>query len=261
MFSFPAVSYKSLEFTFAGFSAKIYLSLTDKYIFMKRIILKITGEAFSQTGQGLNHLAVAELAGAIKRLVNQGYWLGIVNGGGNLVRGRTAKNLTDHLRLDYLGLAATVKNGLALEQSLLKLGIKAKLLVAAPYKNYLVFDGKKVAGYFKQYQAVIMAGGTGLPFFSTDTAAVLRALQLGITTIWKASNVAGVYSADPKKNLKAKLLPRLSLDSAIDHRYAVVDQAALALSLEYKVCWRIFKYSADNLVKVGRGQKFGSLIK
>ncbi|MCX6784770.1 MAG: UMP kinase [Candidatus Komeilibacteria bacterium] len=228
---------------------------------MKQVVLKITGEAFSNNGQGLNQAAVARLAASIQAVVKLGYRLGVVNGGGNLVRGRNAKNLPDHLRLDYLGLAATVKNGVALEAALRKLGVKAKLLVAVPYGKYSVFDGKRAGEYLKKYQVVIIAGGTGLPFFSTDTAAVLRALQLGVTTIWKASNVDGVYSADPDKNPKAKLLPRLTLDSAIDNRYAVVDQTALALSLEHKVSWRIFKYQAENLVAIAKGKSIGSLIK
>lgn len=228
---------------------------------MKQVILKVTGEAFSQNGQGLSKLAVADLAMSIQRLVKAGYWLGIVNGGGNLVRGRNAKNLNDHLTLDYLGLAATVKNGAVLEQALKKLKIKVKLLASVPHKNFSVFNGKQAREYLKKYQVIILAGGTGLPFFSTDTAAVLRALQLGVTTIWKASNVAGLYSSDPKKNPQAKLVSNLSLAKAVEGHYAVVDPAALALSLEYKVCWRIFKYSPANLLLVSQGKTIGSLIK
>lgn len=235
--------------------------MSKKY---KRVIIKISGEALmSKNGQENIDLAVTkQLAAAVKKLVKKGYQVGLVFGAGNIWRGRMVKGVKiDRVVADQMGMLATEINALAVAAVFKSLGQPAKVLSAISMPKIVDdFHHQKAVDAFKKKQVVLFAGGTGNPFFTTDTAFVLRAVEVGAEHIFKATNVRGVFSADPKKNPQAKFFKNISYQQALDKNLKVMDATAFALAQEQKLALTIFQYSPANLIKAVTHNNIGTKV-
>ena len=226
-----------------------------------RALLKLSGTAFGRTGlerESLEYVA-AELAAALS-LSSVEVELGVVVGGGNLVRGRDLPQM-DRATADQMGMLATVINGLALQEALFQRGIPAVLqsAVAVPWAEPV--HPHKAREALSQKHIVIFAGGTGNPFVTTDTAAAIRAAEISAEVLLKATDVDGVYTADPKRDPSARRIPSLTYERAIHERLGVMDLAALALCEQYEIPIVVFDFFQEgNLRKVLEGEEIGTRV-
>ena len=231
-----------------------------------RALLKLSGEAFAGdrgAGGGIDFGVIDHLGDELKRVAGVGVQLGLVVGGGNILRGTAASEQgMDRVSADYMGMLATVINALALQHYLEKQQIHTRVLsaidmqkVAEPYIR------RRAVRHLEKGRMVIFAGGTGNPYFSTDTAAVLRALEIEAKVILKATNVDGVYTADPKKDPKAKFLPELSFRDALVNGYAVMDANAFGLCKENKLPIVVFNINQPGATaRVLAGERVGTIV-
>lgn len=221
-------------------------------------MLKLSGEALGASG--LDPAALDSITDQIERVHEVGVEIAIVIGGGNFIRGAQLLHI-DRVVADQMGMLATVLNGLALRQSLENHGVPVLLqsAVATAYTEPL--DPRRARQALSEKKIVIFAGGTGNPFVTTDTAAAIRASEIGAQVLLKATDVPGVYSADPKKNPKAKIYRELTLDEAIAKRLNVMDLTALAICRENKIPIRVFDvFRAGNLERIVRGEPIGTEV-
>jgi uridylate kinase len=198
----------------------------------RRALLKLSGEALAGTkGSGLDYAVVEALAEEIKSVHAMGVSLGLVVGGGNIVRGATAsREGLDRVSADYMGMLATVINALALQNVLEALDVETRVMTAIRMESLAEpYIRRRMMRHLEKGRLVIFAGGTGNPFFSTDTAAVLRALEMEAEVVLKATNVDGVFTADPHKDPAAKHIPELTFQEALVNGYAVMDANAFGL--------------------------------
>lgn len=198
----------------------------------RRALLKLSGEALAgERGTGLDYDVIESLAGQVKAVHATGVALGLVVGGGNIVRGAMAsQHGLDRVSADYMGMLATVINALALQNVLEKSGVETRVLTAIRMESLAEpYIRRRMMRHLEKGRLVIFAGGTGNPFFSTDTAAVLRALEMEAEVVLKATNVDGVFTADPRKDPDARHLPELSFQEALVNGYAVMDANAFGL--------------------------------
>jgi uridylate kinase len=236
---------------------------------MKKILIKISGELFNQhDGSQREHTCVDKtfvysLIQQIKTLAKD-HQIGIVIGGGNFFRGCKEGNQLS-LRpttADSIGMLATIMNGLILQDFLQEAGIKTALLsavdipiIARPIRQSIIDEA------LDANRCLIFAGGTGNPFFTTDTTAVLRALQMGAQEVWKATKVDYVYDGNPSIDPAAKPIHKLTYQSALDQKLHIMDLTALTLAQEHKLRMRVFNLFADNaLINVAQDPDFGSTI-
>jgi uridylate kinase len=227
----------------------------------RRVLLKLSGEAFGSSQAPLDPVKLDKIAQQIARARDEAVELAIVTGGGNFVRGAHLQEL-DRVIADQMGMLATILNGMALRERLERLGVSVLLQSAIPVVYAGPIDARRARQALIQKSIVVFAGGTGNPFVTTDTAAAIRAGEIGADLLLKATNVAGVYSDDPKKNPKAKLYKELSLDEAIEKRLNVMDLTALALCRERKLPICVFDISEpENLTKILRGRRLGTLVR
>ncbi|MDD5013262.1 MAG: UMP kinase [Candidatus Pacebacteria bacterium] len=227
----------------------------------KRIILKFSGEVFGgENKEGVNISSYREIAKSILKIKKENkIQLGIVIGGGNIFRGRAKDLKFNRVEADNMGMLATVINGLGLQEAI---GSEARLMTAIKMDSVgELFNRKKAIKYLEKGNIVIFAGGTGNPFFTTDSAAALRACELDADLILKATNVDGVYDKDPDEFNDAKMYKKVSYKEAIDKKLKVMDATAFAL------CWDekkpIIVFNVKNLDKVSKalkGEDFGTLI-
>jgi uridylate kinase len=231
----------------------------------KRILLKLSGEAFSGNADfGIDTPTVARIARQIKKLAGIGVEVAIVVGGGNILRGHQAeKEGMDRATADYAGMLATVINALSLQDALEKQGVVTRTQsainieqVAEPYIR------RRAIRHLEKGRVVIFAGGTGNPYMSTDTAAALRAIEIGADILLMAKNkVDGIYTADPRKNLKAKKFDNLTHMEALNLRLEVMDSTALSLCMENKLPIIVFDLQTKNsLERVVSGEAIGTLV-
>lgn len=227
----------------------------------KRILLKISGEALSDGGNGINAQSTAELANQIKQIVSTGVQLGIVVGGGNIWRGRTSDSM-DRATADYIGMLATVMNGLALGDALTAQGVRNRVVSSfAVDKVTETYFLPNVLRYLEEKTVVIFVGGTGSPYFSTDTAASLRACEIHADAIVCMKAVDGIYDGDPKLNPKAKKYDRLSYDKVIADNLKALDMTAVAMCREFGVTVvAIGKDEPNGVLRVLNGEKLGTII-
>ncbi len=230
----------------------------------KRIVLKISGEALGgKAGHGYDWDVVQGLCRDIDRLVRDGIQVAMVIGGGNILRGRELNpDRLDRNTADTMGMLATVMNGLALRASLQRQGVTARLMSALQVSQaaqlYEPFSAKK---YLERGEVLILSGGTGHPFFSTDTGAALRAAELGAEALLKATNVPGVFDRDPHKFTTAKLFARLSYQSVIEKGLGVMDLTAVTLCKENSIPIRVFDLrEKEALIKVCSDSAVGTII-
>jgi len=227
----------------------------------KRVLLKLSGEALGGADGGISAAAMAVVAGELRAVQQAGVQVGVVVGGGNFLRGR---DLADNPRVarttaDYMGMLATNMNGLAMRDSLESHGIKATLLSAIPDARFCEpFNRRRAVELLDAGHVVIFSGGTGNPFFTTDTCAALRASEIGADGLFKATTVDGVYDSDPKKNPAAKKYDTLTYETAIKDRLGVMDLTAISLCMEQKI--PIFVFRAGKLAAAVAGEAVGTLI-
>lgn len=225
----------------------------------RRILLKLSGEALGADAFGYHAETLADFVAQIREVVALGVQVGIVVGGGNLFRGATgALSGMDRATADSMGMLATVMNALALKEALLRAGVSARVQTAVAITHVgEAFERDAALRYLEAGQVVIFGGGTGNPFFTTDTAAALRGAEIGADVLLKATKVDGVYTADPKKDASATRYATLSFDEAIRNNLGVLDTAAFALCREQKlplVVFNIFKPGALKRVVMGEDE-------
>lgn len=231
----------------------------------KRVIIKISGETLlsDDRQENLDFDKIRPLALAIKKLVKAGYQIGLVFGAGNIWRGRLVKNTNfDKVMADQMGMLATEINALAVAGVLESLGQKAKVMSAMTINKVVDdFHHQKAIDYMKDKKVVLFAGGTGNPFFTTDTAFVLRAIEVGADYIFKATNVRGVFDSDPVKNPKAKFFTSITYQEALARNLKVMDATAFALAQEHGLPLTVFKYTPSNLVQAVTKNNIGTKVK
>ena len=230
----------------------------------KRILLKLSGEALAQEGKrGVDPKALKEIAQEIKAAVKTKCQLAIVIGGGNIWRGvRDGGGVIDRVNSDSMGMMATIINALALQSALEDAGIPTRVLTSINvYQLAEPFIRRKAVRHLEKGRVVIFAGGTGNPFFTTDSAAALRASEIKADLVLKATQVDGVYDSDPRKNPKAKLIKQISYEDAIKKGLQFMDTAALALCLENKFPLCVFNLHKKGNIKLAvSGKKIGTTI-
>lgn len=227
----------------------------------KRILLKISGEALSDGKDSISGESTAMLANQIKQIVATGVQLGVVIGGGNFWRGRTNDSM-DRATADYIGMLATVMNGLALGEALTAVGVDNRVVSSfAIDKVTETFFLPNVKRYLNEGKVVIFVGGTGSPYFSTDTAASLRACEIHADAMFCLKAVDGIYDSDPKLNPHAKKYDEISFDKVIADNLKALDLTAIAMCREYglKVV-ALGKDEKDGVLRVLNGEKLGTII-
>lgn len=232
---------------------------------MTRVLLKLSGEALhAASGRAvIDDAIVAGLAAQLKEAVAQGVQVAIVVGGGNIFRGQLGASLgMDRVKGDFMGMLATAINALGLESGFAKAGLKALALSAYPFGTVLpVYDRARAVAALEAGQVVILAGGTGNPYFTTDTAAALRALELGCHTLLKGTKVDGVYADDPVKNPGAEFFPRISFDEVLSRRLNVMDQTAFSLCRDNHLPIVVFNmYNPGHILRAALGESVGSRV-
>jgi len=230
----------------------------------KRVVLKLSGESIGAKPQniGVSESSLKEVASEIKVAIEKTkVQLGIIIGAGNILRGKDV-NFIERTTADYMGMLATAINALALQSVLESLGLVTRVMsaieiprVAEPYIR------RRAIRHLEKGRIVIFAGGTGNPYFTTDTAAALRAVEINAEVLLKATQVDGVYSDDPKKNPKAKKYKQLAFIEAINKNLKIMDTTAFSLCMENKLPVRVFDlYKKGNLLTVLQGEDVGTII-
>jgi len=230
----------------------------------KRVLLKLSGEAFKgEREYGIDPKFMVYIANEIKQGTELGIQIGIVIGGGNIFRGMAAAaNGMDRVTADYSGMLATIMNALALEDALKKVGVDSRVQTSIEMREIAEpFILHRALRHFEKGRVVIFAGGTGNPFFTTDTAAALRAAEIQADAILKATKVDGVYDCDPIKNPNAKKFDDLLYIDALKNRLNVMDSTALSLSMENNIPTIVFSLKIQgNIKKILQGELIGTRI-
>jgi uridylate kinase len=230
----------------------------------RRIVLKLSGEALAGSqGYGIDPLVLDRVAEEVREVVALGVQIAIVIGGGNIFRGIAASaGGMDRAAADYMGMLATVINGLALQDALEKVGLQTRVLsaiemraVAEPYIR------RRAMRHMEKGRVVIFAAGTGNPFFTTDTAGALRAVEIGADAIMKATKVDGIYSADPKLDPSAQRLERMTYIEVLNRGLQVMDAAAISLCMDNKLPIIVFDLTrSGNIKRIVLGEAVGSIV-
>jgi uridylate kinase len=229
-----------------------------------RILLKLSGEALGgDSGVGISPKAVQDMAEQIREVRDLGVQLVIVLGGGNIFRGLAGSEKgIERATGDYMGMLATVINSLALQDALEKLGVATRVQTAITMTQIAEpFIRRRAMRHLEKGRVVIFGAGTGNPYFSTDTAAALRANEMGAEAILKATKVDGIYDSDPKKNPKAKRFARIKYLDALQQQLKVMDSTAFSLCMDNKMPIIVFDmFKAHNLKRVVMGEEVGTLV-
>ncbi len=226
----------------------------------KRVLLKLSGETLSGNGSSVCSQSVQMIADEIKTVLSDKVELSIVVGAGNLWRG--AGKEIDRVSADKMGMLATVMNAIAISETLKSNGIKSVVLSASGVTNFCeTFSQQKAENYLKDGYVVVFAGGTGNPFFTTDTTAALRASEIKADIILKATQVDGVYTADPKKDKTATKYDKISYREAINKNLKIMDISAFLLCMENNIEIYVFDFhKKGNLKKALDGQNIGTIV-
>lgn len=226
--------------------------------------MKLSGEALMGDRQyGIDPKRLAEYAQEIKNVVDKGIEVAIVIGGGNIFRGIAgASNGIDRVQADYMGMLATIINGLALQSAIEDAGIKTRLLTAIKMEQVAEpFIKRRAVRHLEKGRVVIFGGGTGNPYFTTDTAAVLRAIEVGAEVILKGTRVDGVYNSDPEKNDNATKFKNITFKDVLSKGLKVMDMTAFTLSEENKLPIIVFDMNKKgNLLKLLSGESIGTKV-
>ena len=230
----------------------------------KRVLLKLSGEAMAgDQGYGISPPVVERLTEEIRAVHDMGVSLALVIGGGNIVRGTKASQQgMDRVTADYMGMLATVINAMALQDLMERRGLDTRVMTAIRMEELAEpYIRRRALRHLARNRVVIFAGGTGNPYFSTDTAAVLRAIEVQADVIIKATKVEGIYSADPAKEPDAEFLPRLSFMDVMTRELAVMDAAAISLCKENDLPIIVLNIQRSGAVGAAiRGEQVGTLV-
>ena len=230
-----------------------------------RALLKISGEALAgDKGFGLDYQVVEAFAEEIKAVHALGVHLALVVGGGNIIRGTTAsREGLDRVSADYMGMLGTVINALALQDVLEKIGVDTRVMTAVRMESVAEpYIRRRAIRHLEKGRLIIFAAGTGNPFFSTDTAGVLRALEIEAQVILKATNVDGVYTGDPRTDPTATFIPELTFQEAIIKNYAVMDASAFGLCKANHLPIVVFNINQPGTItRVLRGERVGTIVR
>jgi uridylate kinase len=230
-----------------------------------RALLKLSGEALAgERGSGLDFHIVESFAEEVKAVHALGVHLSLVVGGGNIIRGATAsREGLDRVSADYMGMLATVINALALQDVLEKMGVDTRVMTAVRMESVAEpYIRRRAIRHLEKGRVVIFAGGTGNPFFSTDTAGVLRALEVDAEVLLKATNVDGIFTGDPRQDPAATFIPELSFQEAIVKNYAVMDANAFGLCKANQLPIVVFNINQPGAItRVLQGERVGTLVR
>lgn len=230
----------------------------------KRILLKLSGEALmGQLSYGIDPDRLEMYAQEIKKIVDEKVEVAIVIGGGNIFRGlKGASQGMDRVQGDYMGMLATVINSMSIQGALEKIGLSTKLVGGLEIQPFCeAMSRKRSQDYLKEGKVVIISGGTGNPYFTTDTASALRAIEIEADVILKGTRVDGIYTADPEKDKNATKFSNLTFKEAYEKKLNVMDLTSFTLCEENKMPIYVFDMNiAGNLLKVVRGEHIGTLV-
>lgn len=228
----------------------------------KRVLLKLSGEALAEGSNGLyNYDFVDTVAEKIKKSVDMGAQIAVVCGGGNIWRGRQGGKM-DRVRADRMGMLATVMNAIALQDAFIAKGMDAVIMTAIPIQGVSeTYNRDEAIKYLESGKVVIFGAGTGSPYFTTDTTALLRAAEIKADASLFAKNIDGVYTADPRKDPTAVKLDNITYDRIISDRLGVIDLTAATFGLENKMTVLLFGLAdPENIVRAVSGEKLGTLL-
>lgn len=230
----------------------------------KRVLLKLSGEALmGERSHGIDPKRISDYAKEIKAAADMGVELALVIGGGNIYRGLSGVSEgIDRVQGDYMGMLATVINGLALQSAIEREGIQTRLLTAIKMEQIAEpYIKRRAVRHLEKGRVVIFSGGTGNPFFTTDTAAVLRAAEINADVILKGTRVDGIYTADPEKDKTAKKFKQLTFKEAMNKGLKIMDMTAFALSEDNELPIVVFDMNTPgNLIKLLSGEEIGTLV-
>jgi len=252
----------------AGFFFRPFCNLQDGEIMSRpsfsRVLLKLSGESLAGSqGYGIDPKTITAIAGEIREVVEQGVQLALVIGGGNIFRGLAASSQgMDRASADYMGMLATMINSLAMQDALEKMGVATRVQsaiamqqVAEPYIR------RRAIRHLEKGRVVIFGAGTGNPYFTTDTAASLRAMEINAQAILKGTKVDGVYTADPKKDASATKLPKLTYIDVLKRGLQVMDATATSLCMDNNLPIIVFDLTTvGNIKKVINGEEIGTIV-
>ena len=230
----------------------------------KRILLKLSGEALlGREDYGIDPQVIKTLAQEIIEVSRLGVQIGLVIGGGNIFRGAgLAAAGMDRATADHMGMLATVMNALAMQDALEKQGVTARVMSAIKINEVCEdYIRRRALRHLEKGRITVFAAGTGNPYFTTDSAAALRAIEIGAELLLKATKVDGIYSADPKKDPDARRYDRITFDEVIQKKLAVMDTTAIAMCRDYKMPLRIYNMTQHgDLLKLMQGADLGTLV-
>lgn len=228
----------------------------------KRVLLKISGEALAgEKGFGINNEVVNEIALGIKEIQEKGVEVAIVIGGGNFWRGRTSEGM-DRTTADYIGMLATVMNSMAMQDALDNMEVPSRVQTAIEMRQIAEpYIRRRAVRHLEKERVVIFGAGTGNPYFSTDTAAALRAAEMEAEVILLAKNVDAVYDKDPKVHADAIKFEELSYMEVLKKELKVMDTTATSLCMDNQIPIKVFALSTENIIKAVMGEKIGTTVK
>lgn len=258
--NFPLPSLKRIA-EWRRVNPKKSVSIRSKKI--HRVLLKLSGESLKSDVEAICPDIVKELAAEIKRARQVGVQMAIVVGGGNIWRGQLAEQAgMDRVTGDYMGMLATVINGLSLQDALEKQGVETRVMTSIDMKNVAEpFIRRRAMRHLEKGRVVIFVAGTGNPYFTTDTTAALRASEIGADILLKATKVDGVYDQDPKKFPKAKQFQYITYQQALQQRLKVMDSAAFSLCMDNKIPIVVFNmFKSGNIRRALLGERVGTLV-
>ena len=229
----------------------------------KRVLLKVSGEALAgEFGHGLDYETLKSISSSVKKVYELGVEVAIVVGGGNFWRGRQHDGM-DRTTADHIGMLATTMNALALGDAIQEQGVPTRVMTAIEMRSIAepYIRGKAIR-HFDKNRVIVFGAGTGNPFFSTDTAAALRAAEIDADVIMKATNVDGVFNKDPHKYPDAVKIEELTYLDVINQQLGVMDYAAISLCMENKIPILVFNLNdPDNIFRAVKGEKIGTIVK
>ena len=227
---------------------------------IKRVILKLSGEALAKKEGGYNDELIENIANQVKTIVNKGTDVGVVIGGGNYWRGRSNDNI-DRTKADQIGMLATIMNCIYVSEIFRSHGLKTNILTPFECGSMTkLFSKDRANKYFEKGMVVFFAGGTGHPYFSTDTGIVLRAIELDADAILLAKAIDGIYDSDPKINPEAKKYDTISINEVVEKKLGVIDMTASVMCMENKMPLMVFGLEEENSIVNALSGKFNGTV-
>lgn len=227
---------------------------------IKRVILKLSGEALAKKEGGYNDELIENIANQVKTIVDKGTDVGVVIGGGNYWRGRSNDNI-DRTKADQIGMLATIMNCIYVSEIFRSQGLKTNILTPFECGSMTkLFSKDRANKYFEKGMVVFFAGGTGHPYFSTDTGIVLRAIELDADAILLAKAIDGIYDSDPKLNPEAKKYDTISINEVVEKKFGVIDMTASVMCMENKMPLMVFGLEEENSIVNALSGKFNGTV-